>query len=1303
MGQVEYRLSESAGCAANTQTDYRLAESQATLEWIGSGLADVGIEAGAKLDGEADKDLARALMDGRDPRTGDVLVKPKQALDPRGKLAAQPLVDAVTKAAADAGHETPAEAFADKRRRAEFQRLARAVAKDQSRHKASVVLLSRVAAAAGVDLDTVYGADAVAEARKHAKKRVTVGNRGYDLELDVPKSYSVLQAVAPDELSTELDRIFREATRETVAAVEQWAAWGQRGKHGEGKIAARIETSGIIGWSMTHYTARPVDGQAPDPHLHVHLTFANMVKGTDGRWSAIGGGGRDVMRHAVAANAFLEARIRARSAEELGLRWAQDERTGAWEVAAVPAELRQAFSKRAAQVEAAVAAEEGDVSGKHHRLIAARTAEGKEHDLDLGDLRAEWQRQALEAGYDVEGIARIATVPGFADEPGRDTEAIAAAVWHPEHGLTAHDKVVSRADVMAAVADAAPGVDNLDDLESLTDAVLAVPGYAVQLDTTLPGTWTHPERYTSVDIADAEQTLLESARARLDEGAARVDPDVVAAAIEVFETARGFELSDEQRAVVERLATAGHGLDAVVGVAGAGKTTIMEALADAHRAAGHTVAGASTAAVAAHHLQAETGIPSATVASWLGRIERGTGLAGVDVLVIDEAAMVDDRQYARLVAAAAESGTQVVGIGDPKQLKSPGVGGAFADLHAAVDGLTLTDNRRQRHEAEVQALAKWREDDRRAIFDVLADRDAVHTEERLEGVWSAMIGSWWANVREVDDAHDRIQQHLMIAATNADVTTLNAAAQAIRVDAGELDPGTGRDYRIEGGQELRIHLGDVVAARHNDYNAGLLNGYRGVVTGISEDGSLTVAIRQAGPDGPQTVERRVAERYVRTGHLELGYAITGHRAQGQTADTVHASLTGMEANAAYAALTRHRDRVDVWLAADVVEDDATRARLGEPATAAERTERVIDAYVTYLDRPEADPLVLADLAARRRDLLDHRDRPRRLQFVSDMSEPGLAASLEAQGIEVRQWPRPRPFEQLDARDLVRAAARAHQAQQAAERGLADAQQRHEAYTAGLARAAAEREAARAGRGRHAARLDDQRRALAEAVALLDGIEERRGREAVLDRDVAQGYRDAQAARRRAEENPLKLRLQGTSRAEQARAADETLAQTRETQTERQALRDELYAAERQFRTVQERLPREGHRWMQAPEVRPAHADMETHWQERHAAAIEADLAAVRDPRPPQVTVADAAARLQDARTAAAGYAAELGRREADPAARAEVQQAIVEVRREAEAAQAAREAAQAQTRRYQVPRHDHSRDRDQGPDRGFSR
>ncbi|WP_431903781.1 relaxase domain-containing protein [Nonomuraea sp. bgisy101] len=74
----------------------------------------------------------------------------------------------------------------------------------------------------------------------------------------------------------------------------------------------------------------------PDPHLHAHVTIADMVKGKDGKWSAIGAGGRDIHRHAQAADALLKARLRRVLAQRYGIAWKRDERTGAWEIAAIP-------------------------------------------------------------------------------------------------------------------------------------------------------------------------------------------------------------------------------------------------------------------------------------------------------------------------------------------------------------------------------------------------------------------------------------------------------------------------------------------------------------------------------------------------------------------------------------------------------------------------------------------------------------------------------------------------------------------------------------------------------------------------------------------------------------------------------------------------------------------------------------------------------------------------------------------------------------------------------------------------------
>jgi conjugative relaxase-like TrwC/TraI family protein len=980
MAQIDYRLQQQSGCSLTSDNDgqvaYRL-ESDRPLEWVGDGLREVGIEPGTVLD-DAGKAAARALADGVDPSTGEVLVAPKMAVDPRAKLPAGPFVAAVRAAAEQAG-TTPALLLGELRVVARYGRLQRGVAREQTRtdgpagarpdaeqvvHRAPVGDLQRVADAAGITLDDVYDAGELAAAREHAGARVVVGNRGYDLTLDLPKSYSVLTAMADPDLAAELEDVYLDAVRETVSAVQQWAGYGMRGHHGDGQRAERVDGTGLLGWMTVHRTARPVAGQAPDPHLHAHVTFVNMVRGTDGRWSTIGAGGRDIHRHAHAADSYVKARLRAVTAQRWGMRWVRDERTGAWEVAAVPTVLRERMSKRAGQVADRLQADGLDpeqASTEQAKTAAAKSREAKQRPGPGGDLRAEWHRQAAAAGVDPATVVAEATpgpehAPAPVDVPAAD---LAGWVFRPEDGLTGHRKVTTRADVLAAVMDAAPhGITDLGEAEQLVDQVL-VDDLAVALPATGAVHLSNSERFTTADIVTAERAVLAAARDRYDGGQAVVADDVLDLAVAQFEAANGFQLSAEQRAVLTRLATAGHGVDTVVGVAGAGKTTLMAALRAAYEATGQTVAGASTAAVAAANLQTEAGITSRTIASWLTRVDDGPGLAGVDVLVVDEAAMVDDRHLARLLTAAGDSGTKVVAIGDPLQLRAVGVGGTFAAVHTMVSGLELSENRRQVDVDERAALADWRADERRAALQTWSDTGRLHATHSPEQAHEQMLQRWTQARAEWSDPHDRIDRLLLLAHTNADVDALNTAAQQQLLDADQT--AEGRTYTLTDGLRLQLNIGDQVLARTNDRQLGILNGHRGVVVDQDDAGRVQVERREPGPDGPELIRTWIGAGYVERGGLQLGYAITASKAQGLTADQALVYGNGMDAHVLYPAMSRDRHRTDLWLALDPLESDADRARHGAPRNAAEATQRAVTAYAAAIAGDRPDRIVLAEL------------------------------------------------------------------------------------------------------------------------------------------------------------------------------------------------------------------------------------------------------------------------------------------------------------------------------------------------------
>ncbi|MGX1956071.1 MobF family relaxase, partial [Streptomyces anulatus] len=982
--QVEYRLREQAGCSvvasedvvqeqADRALEYRLREEgEAALVWMGSGLAAVGLTEGAVLD-EAGKDGARRLMAGCHPETGARLIRTQTSAraHPLAKLTTARLVEAIETAAEERG-TTPANLLEGKPKQqkllAQQQRM---VHRQGDRHRMQVGTLHKLARAAGLDLADVYGEQELAEAREHADVRVDDRVRGWDLMLDMPKSDSVLAGLLPDADGQEYRDLVHRAKTETLREVERWVGYAVGSEDGQ---PVRIATGGLLAWSVEHQSARPMgDGQPGDPHLHLHITIANMALCEDGRWRSIANSGQDLHRHAAAADAHFKARIRALAYERYGVRREQAERTGAWEVEGVPESVRDLYSRRHGRIVKMA----GDESGRQERDRAAAETLRAKHGANAGAMRASWRQRAEETGVDVDAMV-AAAAPGppdpgagpTVDGPGGPRipppSDLAAVVFHPETGLTASAKTFSRAQLLAAVGNALPyglDTDAPGRLDELVDEVLDVTGYAVRTPDFGSTVMTSTARYTTQDILDAEAYVRDQALTRHGEDAASLTGDQAAAAIDVFQVAVGFELSEEQRTAVTRLLTGGHGIDTVVGVAGAGKSTLMEACRIGWDATGTTYAGACLSAVAAQQLTQASGIPARTVASWLQQIRTGSGLTGVDVLVVDEATMVDDRAAEVLMREAARTGTKLIGIGDPLQLQAIGAGGWYREVHRLVGGLTLRENRRQEDAAERHALEVWRTGDHDQALRLLADRGRVHPTESADEARSQILTAW-DELRRTrwPDTHDLLDKLVVLAARNSDVDALNLGAQQIRRAAGEL--GTERTYALPGGDRLTLAEGDAVRVRANDYRSrrgegpDLLNGYRAVVSEIGDDGRVEVTWRtqERGQDAAY-VSAWLTPDQIAGGALSLGYAMTIAASQGMTCDTSLLYGHGANAFAAYPGLTRGRQENHLWLPLQVVESEETRARLGAARTEQERLERAVDAYARFLGQSRPDSMV----------------------------------------------------------------------------------------------------------------------------------------------------------------------------------------------------------------------------------------------------------------------------------------------------------------------------------------------------------
>lgn len=179
----------------------------------------------------------------------------------------------------------------------------------------------------------------------------------------------------------------------------------------------------------------------------------------------------------------------------------------------------------------------------------------------------------------------------------------------------------------------------------------------------------HPDAVAVVGVAGARERAYASACVLAVETAiavkvaaqsqrtdfAALAPAAVDAAISAKQEALGGRpLTAGQVAMVTAVCTSGRGVELVLGVAGAGKTTAIDVVRDGFETAGYRVIGTSISGQAARTLGAEARIvESRTTASLLWRLDHGQlALDARSVIVADEAGLADDPSVLRLLAAA---------------------------------------------------------------------------------------------------------------------------------------------------------------------------------------------------------------------------------------------------------------------------------------------------------------------------------------------------------------------------------------------------------------------------------------------------------------------------------------------------------------------------------------------------------------------------------------------------------------------------------------------------------------------------
>ncbi|GAB4086346.1 hypothetical protein GCM10028784_29760 [Myceligenerans cantabricum] len=766
---------------------------------------------------------------------------------------------------------------------------------------------------------------------------------GFDLTFSVPKSVSVLWGLADRQAQAMIVAAHHAAISETVGFIEREVAATRMGHNG----TVQAEVVGVAAAAYDHW-----DSRAHDPQLHTHVVVSNKVRTlTDGQWRSLDS--RALHDAIVGISEHYNAVLADRLTGTFGLEWEQRDRgrnrNMAWEIKGVPETLVSEFSSRSRDVDVRTDQLIAAHQATHGRRPSARTITRlrsqatletrPEKELrSLADLTSEWRQRAAEHVGEASTWAQQVISAGLsgafvADDVAADQVAQVADIVVAN--VAAKRSTWRHWNLWAEASRQTMGLRlaSHEDRERLTGRIVAeaqdrsvrltphevasTPRMLTRRDGSSTLRPKHHAVYSGALVMAAENRLLR--RAALRTGPTTTDVGLHTALRRRY---RGHHLSGEQKHAVAHIAMSGRMTDMLVGPAGTGKTTAMRALLAAwtYQHGPGSVVGLAPSAAAAKVLAADLGIDCDTVARWLTSHQHGHAdfVAG-QLVILDEASLAGTGTLDRITAAAEHAGAKILLVGDPAQLQSVDAGGALDMLVDACrnegdkDGPpTLTGVHRFRDDWEKHASLALR-DGHPDVIDTYITEGRVQqgdTNEMTDAAYTT-----WKHATEHGKAS------VLVAEAADIVRELNQRARAERILTGR----TSQSPDVQLADENRASVGDIVITRRNDRDLTTIrggfvrNGDRWQITDVRHDGS--VEVRRAGKYLAASVV--LPADYVAE-HLDLGYAVTAHRAQGLTVDSAHVLVTRTTTREnLYVAMTRGRDANHAYVALDQPGPDHT--------------------------------------------------------------------------------------------------------------------------------------------------------------------------------------------------------------------------------------------------------------------------------------------------------------------------------------------------------------------------------------------
>ncbi|WP_082823631.1 MULTISPECIES: MobF family relaxase [unclassified Rhodanobacter] len=754
---------------------------------------------------------------------------------------------------------------------------------------------------------------------------------GLDCTFSAPKSLSVALAKAKIDGDTALADAMLKAHREAVSyAMEEM---GKGAVTRSGRSGVKKNKNNKLCYAMIdHFDARPVGDNSPDPQLHTHAILFNFGIDASGKCRAMeqlsinqqvkyGG----ALYRAKLAEGLQKAGLGIKNIREMGEFGPTDKVE--MEVQGVGEEAMKAFSKRKMEVMDYMLKEKIDAKDIKKYLKKIRSSKGIMSYAEMLD-DWKWQMNAMPADQfqfksnqkdELSQIVDDQQILDYVHDLKKktfvteyDIKAVICQMY------TGHPDAIQKIDETAKRIIEGDLITHLDKENGLGERL-----------------------YCSKKLAVYDKIIMETVKkANSIIGKNQIPKKTIGDMVEKFQKERGFPPSKEQLEAIKAL-TGKENITVLRGLAGTGKTTACQVVAQSFAKEGWKCYGVAVSADAARHLEEDTGMKSTSIAKFLSDYERGVIKPDSNTFIYtDEVGMVDIETTWKLIDIQRRTGCRMSFGGDYDQLSPVGAGSGLKILDRCTRPAELTEIRRQKKIAAKRLGDNFYNiNTKKDAKKMVEDMKSLDMVEKCESEAHAIEAIAKDYVKNKKDYADK----LVMATTNDGVKYLNQMIQQELVKKGERSEAplnTIGDYEYREGDKVRFNK----RRRLTDANGNVkvINGDEGTVVGQDAQGRLLVQM-DSGDEAGKRVS--VPDNF---DQLQLNYAVTVHKSQGKSIDDCYFYCDSqVNRNMGLVAYTRHKDNFKLYGKEEIIEG------LKESLAMKDLSDGVYN-FITKEDRDEVD-------------------------------------------------------------------------------------------------------------------------------------------------------------------------------------------------------------------------------------------------------------------------------------------------------------------------------------------------------------